>query len=761
MLEDLEGYLLVDECIQTMSLAQCSDSTKSWIILFGVMLASIAVLIIARFWAQIRTFQATAFAPTISRWLSHRVKPVNYEHEDFFKSDGAPEKWVEVRKNGLDRLANRLRDGYTKSIAWGGELKESFSDLRFADANRVPFPFAKYMREKFELCSVVTHSEGPYLYDLDGNKTLDISGSYGVNVAGYDRYKEWMSKGFEKVKDLGPVLGPLHPLVSENIDILKKISNKSGISFHMSGTEAVMAGVRLARFNTGRKLIVTFSGAYHGWWDGVQPGLGSERSIEDCIVLKDTDKRSLEVIRRKAHQIAGVLVNPIQSFHPNSPPPNDAVLLTSTVRKTQDPKVAYKAWLKELKEVCEESRVPLIFDEVYTGFRLAPGGAQEYFDVEADMTIYGKTVAGGMPIGVVCCSKKLMQRFDPNHPMRFAFVVGTFSGHPVVMGAMNEFLNWVTTERREKEYQKAEDLCGQWVKETNTQMIEKSLPVRLVNFGTVWTVLFKTPGRYNWLLQYYMRAEGINLSFVGTGRCLTSLDFKDADYKALGGMLTKAVEKMYSDGWWLTEKEVANRDKKMQMNLVKEVLGSLVQIKRPVLSFYKEVMRRKHDDHHASHSHPWNQFFHIVSSSVFLICYVLIFSKLTFAMGIGLAALLVRQAGHAIIEPPCHDKEELLLGLNTITKSFVVGGYLLIPFLNYWSMGSGSTNSFSAMFPMIAEQWFYYTLFVVLGHITRLVFKHGFRLSMVWFVKLITDPITDMQAYTPRYIRPIKALFVR
>ncbi len=127
-----------------------------------------------------------------------------------------------------------------------------------------------------------------------------------------------MEKGLEQVSDLGPVLGPLHPVVAENISILKTISKLDEVSFHMSGTEAVMAAVRLARFNTRRKLIVCFSGAYHGWWDGVQPGLGSERTISDCLTLKDLHPASLEVLRRRAREIAAVLINPIQVF-PSQP----------------------------------------------------------------------------------------------------------------------------------------------------------------------------------------------------------------------------------------------------------------------------------------------------------------------------------------------------------------------------------------------------------------------------------------------------------
>jgi glutamate-1-semialdehyde 2,1-aminomutase len=232
-----------------------------------------------------------------------------------------------------------------------------------------------------------------------------VSGSYGLNVAGFDRYKDWAEKGWNRVKDLGSVLGRLHPVVAENIALLKSISQMDEVSFHMSGTEAVMAAVRMARFNTHRKLIVCFSGAYHGWWDGVQPGLGSERCIDDCLTLKDMSPASLEVLRRRAREIAGVLINPVQSFHPNLPPPSDTVLLTSGVRKTQDSTSSYSEWLHRLRELCTSENIPLIFDEVFTGFRLAPRGAQQYFGVKADMVVYGKTVAGGMPIGLVCGKK--------------------------------------------------------------------------------------------------------------------------------------------------------------------------------------------------------------------------------------------------------------------------------------------------------------------------------------------------------------------
>jgi glutamate-1-semialdehyde 2,1-aminomutase len=233
----------------------------------GVLLALLAgVLLLFYVMRKLRrswwTLRAAAFTPTLSRMVAGLVKTRDYSSEEFLRADGAAERWVEVRKRAIDRLASFFETRSPKSIAWGNDIRESFSDLRFTDANRVPFPFARTAREKFNLCTVVTASDGPKLRDLDGNWTLDVSGSYGLNVAGFDRYKNWIQKGWEQVKDLGPALGPLHPVVAENISILKSISKMDEVSFHMSGTEAVMAAVRLARFNTRRKLIVCFSGAY-------------------------------------------------------------------------------------------------------------------------------------------------------------------------------------------------------------------------------------------------------------------------------------------------------------------------------------------------------------------------------------------------------------------------------------------------------------------------------------------------------------------
>jgi glutamate-1-semialdehyde 2,1-aminomutase len=301
--------------------------------------------------------------------------------------------------------------------------------------------------------------------------------------------------------------------------------------------------------------------------------------------------------------------------------------------------------------VCSACGIPLIFDEVYSGFRIVPYGLHNYFGVPDYIVVYGKNVSGGMPVGVVCGKKELMRRFDPERPMRIAYVIGTFAAHPVVMGAMNEFLRWVVQPAAAKLYDEANHRCQQWVHSTNQQLIEASLPLRVAHLATVWRVLFQAPSRYNWLLQYYLRAEGVTLSWVGTGRCLSSMDFTAEDYQALQVKLLAAAQKMKDDGWWLNAEEQPGRDQRMRARLLWETLGSLVRIPKPMSSFYSfytEMMRRKKDDHLASHSNLSNQFLHLISSSVFIYCYFLSFSDLTQAMCFGLAALFVRQFGHAI-----------------------------------------------------------------------------------------------------------------
>lgn len=725
------------------------------------------------------TLAAMSPVPKAGRISSKILRTYSLEGEKFYAADGAPPVVAAQRKAGLDRLSKRVFEMFPKSIeAIKGGLLEGLSDLRFTDSSRVPFPFQRHLRSKLPIANIVVKSDGPRLTDIDGNVALDVSGSYGVNVIGVDRFKKFMAEGLERTKDVGTVLGPLHPIIGEVLEPLKKISGLDEVSFHMSGTEAVMCGVRLCCFNKRRGLVVVFNGAYHGWWDGVQPGPGNERAVTDVLTLNDMSPKSLAVIKARASEIACVLVNPLQGFNPNLPPPNDLVMLDSSVRKsrgdtgTADP---YRAWLHKLRETCTTADVPLLFDEVYSGFRMAVGGGQEFYGVQADMVIYGKVLGGGYPVGVCCGRKELMQRFDPNYPVRVAYVIGTFSAHPAVLGSMAAFLKWVQTPATRKLYDVANTGFSQWIKGTNDALEAEGFPVRVNNLTTVWTLMYTQPGRYHWMLQYYMRSEGVALSWVGTGRLLVSLDFKPADLEELRAKLLRACRRMQEDGWWwcgtekkpLTAKAISARIgleivqalalKTIRDSILNDVLAlpvnegeRAVEAKPPasLSEFYHEIMRRKADDHAASHSNCVNQFMHFCSSSIFIYCYAVFFNNKPAAMAWGLFSLALRQSGHAIFEPPCHDDEELLLGFNTRSKCFVFSAYILAPLFFIHQVYTENMGAYELLNP-VADAWLLVTLFFVLGHTAILWLQYGFRISMVWLIKLMTDPITDIQSYYP------------
>ena len=127
-------------------------------------------------------------------------------------------------------------------------------------------------------------------------------------------------------------------------------------------------------------------------------------------------------------------------------------------------------------------------------------------------------------------------------------------------------------------------------------------------------------------------------------------------------------------------------------------------------------------------------------------------------MCFGLASLFVRQFGHAVLEPPCHDKEALLLGFNTRNKTLIVLGYLLLPIPHLVQARAFTPEVLTSMTAAVAQQWFLWTVAVVVGRVAYLIWKHDFRIAMIWFVKLVTDPLTDIVAYSPRSLSAYRAL---
>lgn len=542
----------------------------SWVLLASgaVFVASSLKKVKSRVELSLAKHRSLAGHPRTARRIAAQLPAYVYEEAEAFGVDGAPPELVARRKAAFDVLVARFRERFSKSVAVTGEVAQGVSDLQFVSAYRVPFQFQKLVAKGLKIGSFVTSTSGVRVTDLDGNEFYDLTGSYGVNLFGNDFYKDCIDQGADLVRHLGPVLGSYHPVVSDNVTRLKKVSGMDEVSFHMSGTEAVMQAVRLARYHTGRDKVVRFCGSYHGWWGDVQPGIGNPVAARDTFTLAEMGEGTLRVLRNR-NDIACVLINPLQALHPNSAAPGDSSLIDSS-RKAAFDRAAYTAWLQTLRKICDQKGIALIFDEVFVGFRLAVGGAQEYFGVQADMVTYGKTLGGGLPVGVVCGKRQWMKRFRDDAPADICFARGTFNSHPYVMGAMNVFLNRLDNSDIKGLYM---DLDATWHRRShklNEMLDDAGVPVQVANMSSIWTVLYTRPGCYNWLLQHYLRLEGLALSWVGTGRIIFSLNYTETDFDDVARRFVRAALQMQSDGWWRVDAALTN--KSIKRRVMREML---------------------------------------------------------------------------------------------------------------------------------------------------------------------------------------------
>ena len=512
----------------------------------------------------------------MSRRVAGLLPFYEYDEARFFRSDDPPEAVAALRQAAFMRLSAHFKERFPKTLAATAEAAAGVSDMQFTDAYRVPFQYSRIARRYLPLGSFLQSSAGVTVTDLDGNTSYDLTGSYGVNLFGTDFYKACMERGLERTRDFGLVLGGYHPVVADNVRRLQAISGLDEVSFHMSGTEAVMQAVRLARYHTGRAHLVRFCGAYHGWWGDVQPGVGNPIPARETYTLSDMSEDALRVLRTR-NDIACVLINPLQALHPNGAAPADTSLVDSA-RSAAFDKAAYTEWLKRLRTVCTERKIVLIFDEVFVGFRLALGGAQEYFGVRADLVTYGKTLGGGFPVGVVCGRKELMKRYRDDKPADICFARGTFNSHPVVMGAMNEFLLHLDAPETRELYRGLDALWDGRAVRLNKHLRDEALPVQVANLSSIWTVSYTRPSRYNWMLQYYLRAEGLALSWIGTGRLIFSLNYTDADFDAVAQKFVAAARNMERDGWWWRDPAATNRS--IKRRILKEMIAHRFSTKR-------------------------------------------------------------------------------------------------------------------------------------------------------------------------------------
>lgn len=388
-------------------------------------------------------------------------------------------------------------------------------------------------------------SAGAKIWDVDGNEYIDLTMGFGVNLFGHGA--PFITRAIEEQLGKGIQLGPQSDLAGEVAGMLCELTGNERAVFCNSGTEAVMMAMRLARTAHDRPLIALFGGSYHGTFDGVlaQPAvpnhLGSNTplapgirpgAVEDVIVLDYGKPESLTQLHKYAGKLAAVLVEPVQSRRPDLQP---------------------REFLRELRRFTEAHNIALIFDEVITGFRIALGGAQEWFGVKADLVTYGKILGGGMPIGVVAGRAAYLDGIDGGHwryndhsypQATTTFFAGTFCKHPLTMAAARAVLKRLKDEGPGLQ-QTLNSKTSSLAAELNTFFVAEEVPIRIDHFGSLFRFAFH--GNLD-LLFYHLMEKGI---YIWEGRnCFLSTAHTETDLEVIVNAVKESVRALRQGGFF-------------------------------------------------------------------------------------------------------------------------------------------------------------------------------------------------------------------
>lgn len=358
---------------------------------------------------------------------------------------------------------------------------------------------------------VVERSRGAYLWDVDGNKYIDILNGFGPNFFGHNA--PFVTEALMGQLQNSYEVGPQTPKAGEAARLLCELTGMDRVSWVNTGSEAVQAAIRISRTVTGRDKIVVFAGDYHGNFDEVlvrstkgpkgrrtfpqAPGIPFE-SVGNVIVLDYGEMDSLDEIRAQAGDIAAVLVEPVQSRRPELQPAE---------------------FLKELRQLTADEGIVLVFDEVITGFRIRQGGAQEYFGIEADLATYGKIIGGGMPIGVVAGRSKFMDTFDggmwqygdASRPTAgVTFFAGTFVRHPLAITAAFASLNYLKNAGPALQ-EGINRRANKMATGLSTFFQEEGINIEVPQFASQMFIRNKEESELATLLFYHMRDRGIHV----------------------------------------------------------------------------------------------------------------------------------------------------------------------------------------------------------------------------------------------------------
>ena len=486
-------------------------------------------------------------APTVAPVSTQPAKPAEpVEREaghvtyDVKKAFGAiarihttPNRDITGRQQArLDAFVRRYVERTQKSKTFTAANRDHMADPRVVNGFR---PATKEITYQI----VVERSKASRVWDIDGNEYVDVLNGFGMNMFGWQ--PDFINDAVKRQLDIGYEIGPQHPLAAEVTARICELTGFDRAALCNTGSEAVMAAVRIARTHTGRSTVVLFSGSYHGTFDEVlvragrgargipaTPGVMSGM-FGDVRVLDYGTPESLEFIRENADDLAAVLIEPVQSRRPDFQP---------------------KEFLQEVRNITEKSGTCMIFDEVITGFRSHPGGAQALFGVRGDLATYGKVIGGGMPIGAIAGKREFMDALDGGAwdygddsipSVGVTYFAGTFVRHPLALAAAKASLDHLANSGVALQTQLNLHTAAM-ADELTAFCREVGAPLEIRYFASLWRVSWLEDHPLQDLLFAMMRNRGVHI--LDNFPCFMTTAHTPADIATIKQAFKESVAEM-------------------------------------------------------------------------------------------------------------------------------------------------------------------------------------------------------------------------
>jgi amino acid adenylation domain-containing protein len=391
---------------------------------------------------------------------------------------------------------------------------------------------------------VAERSKGAHVWDLDGNQYIDLLSCFGANFLGYQ--PESVIKAMHDQLEKGIEVGPQHPLSAEVAQLIAEFTGMQRVAFCNTGSEAVMGAMRIARTVTGKKTIAIFTNSYHGIFDEVivrgtkqlrslsaAPGILAN-AVENILVLDWASDESLRILRARASELAAIMTEPVQNKYPTIQP---------------------RAFLQELRKIADSAGCALVFDEVVTGFRVAPGGAQEFYGVRADIATYGKIIGGGLPFAAIAGGTKWLDALDggtwcygdDSYPEAgVTYFAGTFVRHPLALAAAHASLLHIKTRGRAL-YQEINGNTQRLIDRLNDAFAARGAPVKAVHCTSLWRLSWDEDQKFVSLFYYLARYHGLHL-YEQFGHFVTEA-MGEAELEKVFSVFTQTLDELLSLGF--------------------------------------------------------------------------------------------------------------------------------------------------------------------------------------------------------------------